>query len=67
MKMKHYQLIERSTALALNDVATLETLTRKRLIQLKQRIRDSNSLSCESIREVCYSIDKAVAELLAKL
>jgi hypothetical protein len=62
-----YQLIERSTALALNDVTTLETLTRKRLIQLKQRIRDSNSLSCASIREVCYSIDKAVTDILSSV
>jgi hypothetical protein len=62
-----YQLIERSIALALNDVVTLETLIRKRLIQLKQRIRDSNSLSCESIREVCYSIDKAVTEILSNV
>ena len=62
-----YQLIERSAALALNDVVTLETLIRKRLIQLKQRIRDSNSLSCESIREVCYSIDKAVTEILSNV
>ena len=62
-----YQLVERSTALALNDVTTLETLTRKRLIQLKQRIRDSNSLSCASIREVCYSIDKAVTDILSNV
>ena len=62
-----YQLIERSIALALNDVVTLETLIRKRLIQLKQRIRDSNSFSCESIREVCYSIDKAVTEILSNV
>jgi hypothetical protein len=62
-----YQLIERSIALALNDVVTLETLIRKRLIQLKQRIRDSNSLSYESIQEVCYSIDKAVTEILSNV
>ena len=65
--MKKYQYVERATALALNDVATLETLTRRRLIQLKQRIRDTDSLSCESIREVCYSIDKAVTEILSNV
>lgn len=65
--MKKYQLVERSTALALNDVSTLETLTKKRLIQLKQCIRNADSLSCESIREVCYSIDKAVTEILSSV
>lgn len=64
MRYKH---VERSQVLALNDVSMLETLTRKRLIRLKQKIRDSNSLSYESVREICYSIDKAVAELLANI
>lgn len=62
-----YQLVERSTALALNDVATLETLTKKRLIQLKQRIRYADSLSYESIRNVCYNIDKAVTDILSSV
>ena len=62
-----YQLVERSTALALNDVTTLETLIRKRLIQLKQRVRYADSLSCASIREVCYSIDKAVTDILSNV
>ena len=63
--MKKYQYIERSTALALNDVNTLQALAKQRIIDLKNLARDSDSVLVFSIiREACMQIDQSINDAI---
>lgn len=63
--MKKYQYIERSTALALNDVETLQVIAKKRIIDLKNLARETDSVLVFSvIREACIEIDKSIKDAL---
>ena len=63
--MKQYQYIERSTALAVNDVDTLQNIAKRQLIELKKLAREADSLLVSSvIRNACIQIDTSIAESL---
>lgn len=63
--MKRYQHIERSQALAIEDVDTLQALAKKRIIDLKALARDSDSLLVFLvIRETCIEIDKSINDAI---
>ena len=62
MRYKH---VERSQALAVDDVETLQHITKKRIIDLKNLARETNSLLVASIiREACIEIDKSIENAL---
>ena len=60
MKYRH---VERATALAIDDVETLQNIAKRRLIDLKNVARESDSLLVSSIvRSTCITIDKSINE-----
>ena len=61
--MMKYQHIERSQALAVNDVETLQNIVKRRIIELKNIAREADSLLVSSIvRSTCITIDKSINE-----
>lgn len=63
--MKHYQHVERSQALAIEDVDTLQSIAKRRIIDLKNIARDADSLLVFSvIRETCIEIDKSINDAI---
>lgn len=62
MRYKH---IERSQALAIDDVETLQNIAKRRIIELKNLARESDSLLVSSIiRNACIQIDASITESL---
>ena len=60
-----YQHVERSQALAIDDINTLQVLAKKRIIDLKNIARESDSLLVFSvIRETCIAIDRSIDDAL---
>ena len=60
-----YQHVERATALAVSDVDTLQSIAKRRLIDLKNIAREADSLLVFSvIRETCIQIDKSIDDAL---
>ena len=60
-----YQHVERSQALAIDDVNTLQSIAKRRLIDLKNIAREADSLLVFSvIRETCIQIDKSIDDAL---
>lgn len=60
-----YQHVERATALAVSDVETLQSIAKRRLIDLKNIAREADSLLVFSvIRETCIQIDKSIDDAL---
>lgn len=65
--MKHYQLVERSQAIALDDVATLQSIAKKRIVELKNLVRDADSLLVSSIvRSTCIEIDCSIDDAIER-
>lgn len=63
--MMKYQYIERSQALALNDVDILQNIAKRRIIELKNLARESDSLLVSAIiRNACIQIDASITESL---
>ena len=61
--MMKYRHVERATALAIDDVETLQNIAKRRLIDLKNVARESDSLLVSSIvRSTCITIDKSINE-----
>ena len=61
--MRRYQHIERSTALALDAVETLQYLAKRHLHELKNIAKEADSLLVHSvIRNVCITIDRSIEE-----
>lgn len=62
MRYKH---VERSQALAVSDVDTLQDIAKRRIIELKNLARESDSLLVFSvIRNACIQIDASITESL---
>lgn len=62
MRYKH---VERSQALAIEDVDTLQVLAKKRIIDLKNLAREADSLLVSSvIRSTCIQIDKSINDAI---
>jgi len=60
-----YQHVERSQALAVSDVETLQNIAKRRLIDLKQLAREADSLLVFSvIRNTCIQIDRSIDDAL---
>ena len=60
-----YQHVERSQALAVSDVETLQNIAKRRLIDLKQLAREADSLLVFSIiRETCIQIDRSIDDAI---
>lgn len=60
-----YQHVERSQALAVSDVETLQNIAKRRLINLKQLAREADSLLVFSvIRNTCIQIDRSIDDAL---
>ena len=60
-----YQHVERSQALALDDVDTLQVLAKKRIIELKNLARSTDSLLVSSIiRSTCIEIDRSINDAI---
>jgi len=60
-----YQHVERSQALAIDDVDTLQSIAKRRLIDLKNIAREADALLVFSvIRETCIQIDKSIDDAL---
>jgi len=65
--MRKYQHIERATALAIDDVETLQHLLKRQLHELKNIARETNSLLVFSVvRKTCIEIDKSITESLER-
>lgn len=61
--MMKYRHVERATALAIDDVETLQNIAKRRLIDLKNVAREADSLLVHSvIRNTCISINKSIEE-----
>ena len=64
MRYKH---VERSQALAVSDVETLQNIAKRRLIYLKQLAREADSLLVFSvIRNTCIAIDCSIDDALER-
>ena len=64
--MRKYQHVERATALAIDDVATLQYIAKRRLIELKNIARESDSLLVSSIiRSTCRQIDASIDDAIS--
>lgn len=64
MRYKH---VERSQSLALNDVETLQHITKRRLIDLKHIAKEADSLLVSSvIRSTCIEIDRSIDDALER-
>ena len=62
MRYKH---VERSQALAVSDVETLQNIAKRRLVDLKQLARKADSLLVSSIvRSTCITIDKSINDAI---
>jgi hypothetical protein len=62
-----YQHVERSQALAVNDVETLQTIAKRRIIDLKNIARNADSLLVFSvIRATCIEIDRSIDDALER-
>jgi len=62
MRYKH---VERSQALAVSDVETLQNIAKRRLVDLKQLAREADSLLVSSvIRNTCIQIDRSIDDAL---
>ena len=62
MRYKH---VERSQSLAVDDVETLQHITKHRLIDLKNIVRDADSLLVSSvIRSTCIEIDRSINDAI---
>ena len=60
-----YQHVERSQALAVNDVEMLQTIAKRRIIDLKNIARNADSLLVFSvIRATCIEIDRSIDDAL---
>ena len=60
-----YQHVERSQALAIDDINTLQTIAKRRIIDLKNIAREADSLLVFSvIRETCIAIDRSIDDAL---
>lgn len=60
-----YQHVERSQALAIDDINTLQSIAKRRLIDLKNIAREADSLLVFSvIRETCIAIDRSIDDAL---
>lgn len=63
--MRRYQHVERAQAIALDDVATLQSIAKKRIVELKNLTRESDSLLIVSIiRNACITIDRSIDETI---
>ena len=64
MRYKH---VERSQALAVSDVETLQNIAKRRLVDLKQLAREADSLLVSSvIRNTCIAIDRSIDDALER-
>ena len=64
MRYKH---VERSQALAVSDVETLQNIAKRRLVDLKQLAREADSLLVFSvIRNTCIQIDRSIDDALER-
>lgn len=60
-----YQHVERSQALAIDDINTLQSIAKRRIIDLKNIAREADSLLVFSvIRETCIAIDRSIDDAL---
>jgi hypothetical protein len=62
MRYKH---VERSQALAVSDVETLQNIAKRRLVDLKTLAKEADSLLVFSvIRNTCIQIDRSIDDAL---
>ena len=62
-----YQHVERSQALAVSDVETLQNIAKRRLVDLKQLAKEADSLLVFSvIRNTCIQIDRSIDAALER-
>jgi len=62
MRYKH---VERSQALAVSDVETLQNIAKRRLVDLKTLAKEADSLLVSSvIRNTCIQIDRSIDDAL---
>lgn len=62
MRYKH---VERSQALAINDVETLQSITKRHIVDLKNIARESDSLLVSSIiRSTCIEINRSINDAI---
>lgn len=60
-----YQHVERSQALAIDDINTLQTIAKRRIIDLKNIAREADSLLVFSvIRATCIEIDRNIDDAI---
>lgn len=65
--MRRYQHVERSQAIALDDVATLQSIAKQRIVELKNLAKESDSLLVSSIvRSTCIDIDRSIDDAIKK-
>lgn len=63
MRYKH---VERSQALAVSDVETLQSIAKRQLIELKKLAREADSLLVSSIiRNTCININQSIEESIS--
>jgi hypothetical protein len=63
--MMKYRHVERATALAIDDVETLQNIAKRRLIDLKNVAREADSLLVSSvIRNTCIQINQSIDEAI---
>jgi hypothetical protein len=63
MRYKH---VERSAELAVDDIDTLQYLTKKQLLELKNIAREADSLLVSSIiRNACIQINASIEESIS--
>lgn len=62
MRYKH---VERAQAIALDDVVTLQAIAKRRIVDLKNLAKESDSLLVASIiRSTCIQIDRSINEAI---
>lgn len=63
--MMRYRYVERSAELAIDDIDTLQYLTKKQLLELKNIARETDSLLVSSIiRNACIQINASIEEVV---
>ena len=64
--MRRYQYVERSAELAVDDIDTLQYLTKKQLLELKNIAREADSLLVSSIiRNACIQINASIDDAIS--
>ena len=65
--MRRYQHVERSQALAVSDVETLQNIAKRRLVDLKTLASEADSLLVSSvIRNTCIQIDRSIDDAIER-